>query len=60
MGDVDGNGKSDLIAFDGSSLKVYGWNGNVTGFGPSTASSQAFGSFQWAAMGDVDLTLMHI
>jgi FG-GAP-like repeat len=50
--DVDRNGHSDLVAFNGSALKVYGWNGAKAGFG--LASRQPFGLLRWAGMGDVD------
>jgi surface antigen len=44
--DVDGNGRSDLVAFDGSTLRVMGWNA-TTGFG-GPASQQTFGPMAWA------------
>jgi len=49
MGDVDGNGHSDLTVFDGSTLKVYGWNGASSGYG--LAGSQSFGPVVWANQG---------
>ena len=50
--DVDGNGTSDLVSYDGSNLTVSGFSAGYPGF--QQATQQSFQPFSWAGMGDVD------